>query len=179
LLGQISGTPTIRLYKPVTKQGKSNAKKIVLDYQFERKAVDMKRYVDGQMTNFVEPIRGSLAKFTEKATRNGLPQVLLFTSKAKTSSLTKYLSTEFRRRLLIAEIYPTRTNQELLKAFELTADDDLPAMLVIPVNRTEPIRYDGGDFTRRKLHHFLSSHALKEPVFPAQGGKKEPIHTEF
>uniref|UniRef100_A0A6U3AV84 Uncharacterized protein n=1 Tax=Entomoneis paludosa TaxID=265537 RepID=A0A6U3AV84_9STRA len=183
MLGDFQGTPTIRLYTPKAKQGNSNSKKIVKDYQYERKAVDMKRFLDENMPNFIERVSGlsDLTKFQDKAQRHGLPQVLLFTSKAKTLSLTKYLSTEFRRRLLLAEIHPTKTNQKVLEQYGISPDQ-LPAMIVIPsstnneegsVGATEEmvIRYEGDGFTRHKLQSFLSKHALKDKVFPAK--KKE------
>ena len=186
LLGEIQGTPTIRFYKPKPKQGPSNTKKIVQDYQYERKATEIKKWLDNQMPSFVEAIRGTagLTKFREKAERNGLPQVLLFTSKANTSPLTKYLSTEFRRRLLLGEIYPTKTNQELLKEYDLVENENLPALFVIPVNGTEPVRYEGEGFNRMKLHNFLATHALKTPVAPKKKEEKEetkekPVHTEL
>jgi protein disulfide-isomerase A6 len=170
LLGEVKGTPTIRLYIPKPKQGNSNRKKQVLDYQYERKAKDMKQFLDQNMPNFVEPVRGDLKPFVEKADRNGLPKVLLFTSKARTSSLTKYLTTEFRRRLLLAEIYPTSKNKALQKDYGIEADQ-LPALLVLRGDGEEPVRYDGSDFTQRKLHRFLSDFALPEPVVAK---KKEP-----
>lgn len=173
LLGEIKGTPTIRLYVPKKKQGDSNIKKVVLDYQYERKAAVMKKFVDENMPNFIEKVSGDsfLAKFKEKADRNGLPQVLLFTSKAKTLPLTKYLSTEFRRRLLLAEIHPTKPNKVLMEKYGVT---DLPALIVIAAGSDgEPIRYDGDGFTKNKLHSFLSKHALKEKVFPAKKKKEE------
>lgn len=194
LLGEIQGTPTIRFYKPKPKQGKSNSKKIVLDYQYERKVADMKRWADEQMPNFVEAIRGTkgLTKFQEKAKRNGLPQVILFASKARTSSLTKYLSTEFRRRLLLGEVYPTKTNQEVLDQFQLD-QDKLPVLLVIPANGTEPIFYEGEGFSRMKLYNFMATHALSNPVFPTkkkspeedekqqneESNEAKPVHTEL
>ena len=54
----MKGTPTIRLYTPKKKQGNSERKKIVTDYQFERKAVDMKKWLDQSMNSFVERIKG-------------------------------------------------------------------------------------------------------------------------
>jgi len=83
LLGEIKGTPTIRLYKPKKKQGNSDRQKVVVDYNYERKAVDMKRFVDAQMPSFVEKVNGmkDLTLFQDKADRNGLPQALLFTAK--------------------------------------------------------------------------------------------------
>mmetsp|Transcript_12317 Transcript_12317/g.20398 ORF Transcript_12317/g.20398 Transcript_12317/m.20398 type:complete len:208 (-) Transcript_12317:1348-1971(-) len=165
MLGEFKGTPTIRLYVPKPKQGNSNRKKQVLDYQYERKAKDMKQYLDQNMPNYAEAVRGDVTSFVEKADRHGLPKVLLFTSKARTSSLVKYLTTEFRRRLLLAEIYPTSKNQDLMKEYGVSADDgNLPALFILRDDGQEPIRYDGADFTKRKLQRFLSDHALAEPV---------------
>ena len=53
ILGQIQGTPTIKLVKPKRK-GKNNKQKNVLDYQFERKANDLKEFALQSMPNFVE-----------------------------------------------------------------------------------------------------------------------------
>jgi len=185
LLGEIKGTPTIRLYKPKKKQGNSNKKKDVVDYNYERKAVDMKRFIDGQMPSFIEVVKGmkELTTFEEKAKRNGaLPKVLLFTSKAKTSSLTKFLSTEFRRRILLAEIYPTKNNKEIMDKFGIT---DLPAMIVIrqsevegEEDKEEVVQYEGDGYTKNKLLTFLSKYALKEPYFPPPKKKKEDEEAE-
>uniref|UniRef100_A0A7S1YR55 Thioredoxin domain-containing protein n=1 Tax=Ditylum brightwellii TaxID=49249 RepID=A0A7S1YR55_9STRA len=122
----------------------------------------MKRFLDEQMPSFIETIRGTkdLTTFTEKAERNGaLPRVLLFTSKAKTSSLTKFISTEFRRRILLAEVYPTKTNKEIMDKFGIT---DLPAMVVIRKSEQEGeegmdevIRYEGDGYTKNKLLTFF------------------------
>lgn len=168
LLGQIKGTPTIRLYKPKKKQGPSNKRKDVVDYNYERNAKDMKRFVDEQMPNFIERVNGSkgLQTFEEKAERNGLPRVLIFTSKASTVPLTKYLSTEFRRRLLMGEVYPSKPNKEIMDKYGVT---DLPALIVFPTEAeegAEPVVYDGDGFTKNKLQSFLSKYALKDPVFP-------------
>eukprot|EP00586_Coscinodiscus_wailesii_P021887 CAMPEP_0172493508 /NCGR_PEP_ID=MMETSP1066-20121228/24962_1 /TAXON_ID=671091 /ORGANISM="Coscinodiscus wailesii, Strain CCMP2513" /LENGTH=294 /DNA_ID=CAMNT_0013263715 /DNA_START=5 /DNA_END=889 /DNA_ORIENTATION=- len=177
LLGEIKGTPTIRLFKPKTKQGNSNRKKDVVDYQYERKAKDMKRFLDGQMPTFIEHINGmkAFSSYEDKATRNGLPRALLFTSKANTSSLTKYLSIEFRRRLLLAEIYPNKNNKSLMETYGIT---NLPALIVIPPagddgQMTDPIRYEKDDFSRIKLVNFLSKHALKKPVLAKKTDKKK------
>lgn len=195
LLGEIKGTPTIRLYKPKKKQeGGSNKKKVVVDYNSERKAKEMKNFVDNQMPSAVEKINGSkdLLAFEGKAERNGLPQVFLFTAKPNTSPLTKYLSTEFRRRLLIAEIKTTKPNKDIIDKFGIM---DFPAIVVILPSKIDDgeysaediIRYDGDGFTRNKLHRFLSKHALKDKVMPkkkheeAENAKKknEGVKTEL
>jgi len=166
VLGEIRGTPTIRLYKPKRGQGDSTKQKVVLDYNGERKAKDMKEFADYSMPNYLEQISGSTDKFEEKADKYGLPKVLLFTRSAKTASLTKYLSTEFRRRLLIAEVHPTKPNKAVMDKYGVT---DLPALIVIPPadesgEQQAPIHYDADGFTKNKLQSFLSKHALKTKV---------------
>lgn len=176
MLGEIKGTPTIRLFKPKPKQqpGKHSSK-IVLDYNNERKAVDMKRFTDYSMPNFVEEIvhgAKDFDKFQAKAVKNGLPQALLFPSKSATMPLTKFLSTQFRRKMLIGEVKPNVKNKEILEKFGVT---DLPALIVIPVNAPDKsteekdfVRFEGEkkDFTRLKLDKFLSSFALKQIKMP-------------
>ena len=205
LLGEIKGTPTIRFYKPKPKQQPGKyTKKIVLDYNFERKAKDMKEFVDANIPNFIEKVNGmkDLQAFEEKAARNGLPQVLLFTAKPNTSPLTKYLSTEFRRRILLAEVKPTKPNKDIIDKYGIK---DFPAVVVIPPiakdsgeggtsdGSAEAVRYEGEGFTRNKLQSFFSKHALKNPVIPpkkkketegddtktAEEPKKEGVKTEL
>jgi protein disulfide-isomerase A6 len=172
LLGEIKGTPTIRLIIPKKKQGAGGNKKVVLEYNNERKAKEMKAFVDGNMPSVIERVAdtSSLEKYQEKATKHGLPQVLLFTSKAKTLPISKYLSTEFRRRLLLAEIHPTKPNKAVMDKYGIT---ELPALIVIPPGGGEPIRYDGDGFTKNKLQTFLSKHALNEKVLPPKKKEEE------
>lgn len=170
------------MYKPKKKQGPSNKRKDVIDYNFERKAKDMKKFVDEQMPNFIDRISGAkgLQSFEEKADRNGLPRALIFTSKPSTVPMTKYLSTETRRRLLVGEVYPTKPNKEIMEKYGVT---DLPALIVFPHGAeegAEPIVYDGDGFSKNKLHSFLSKYALKDPVFPKKKteGEEEPKQKE-
>lgn len=178
-MGEVKGTPTIRLYKPKAKQGNSNRKKVVLDYNQERKARDMKKFVDYAMPNFVEKMKGEdgLQAFEEKAVRNGLPRALLFTSKEDgVKPLTKFLSAEFRRRLLLGQVEPSTANQAVIERYGIT---EFPALVVIapPTEGGEAgadddvVRYDGKSFARAKLEMFLSTHALKQA---AEVKKKTP-----
>merc|ERR1711862_588559 len=191
LLGEIKGTPTIRFFKPKPKQKPigSNKQKVVTDYNGERKGVDMKRWIDYMMPNYVEVISNGIedyeTNFLNKARRNGLPQALLFSSKDKTWALAKFLSIEFRRKLLLGEVKPSKLNKDVMDKFNVT---DLPALIVIPLSSSSssekkstknedeveleevqyihPVRYERKkeDFTRHKLHSFLSKHALKKIV---------------
>lgn len=181
MLGEVKGTPTIRLYKPKAKQGNSNRKKVVLDYNQERKAPDMKKFVEYAMPEFIEHVKSEkgLLAFEEKAERNGLPQVLLFTSKAGTKPLTKFLSAEFRRRILLAQIEPTKPNQAAIDKYGIT---EFPALIVVPPPSEEGgaadvVRYEGKSFARAKLQMFLSTHARDKAVEvkkkPPAAAKKE------
>ena len=106
LLGEIKGTPTIRLFKPKVKKNRFNRKKTVLTYNFERKKKDMKRFVDANLANFLEKIKDtkSFELFAEKAERHGLPKALVFSKAKTTTPLLKYVSTEYRRRMLIGVV---------------------------------------------------------------------------
>jgi hypothetical protein len=167
LLGEIKGTPTIRLYKPKKKQSKkgSHAEKAVMDYNGEREMKPMRGFVEDNMPSNVERITfaSDFEKTKDKSTKYGLPMAILFTSKAKTSAVTKWLSTEFRRRLLLLQVPPTKTNQALLKEYGLTTED-LPALIVVSPSG-EQVRYSGEGFSRRHLEGFLKEHALQEPVY--------------
>lgn len=181
LLGEIKGTPTIRLFKPKKKQRKegSFSEKVVVDYRFERKVKDMREFAEQEMPNFVNRIvfpKEDWPKAHDKAERYELPQAIFFTKKSKTSALTKWLSTEFRRRLLVVEVPPTAKNQDIYKQYGLDKENDLPALIIVKPSSSsssshgeeqqqELVRYTDGDFTRRKLHRFLSDHANKEPVY--------------
>lgn len=188
LLGEYSGTPTIRLFKPKKKQRKkgSNAEKTVTDYKHgERNAKDLRKFLEYQMPNYVERVkfgRSDYDKVAAKANKYGLPIALIFTSKGTTSTTVKWLSTEFRRKLLIVEIPPTAQNESLRAELvggggnEDTNTSVLPAMYVLPPtvssnNNADPDyggiiakKYDGDKFSRRKLEDFLNIHALPEPV---------------
>lgn len=192
LLGEIKGTPTIRMFKPKKKQKDptQHSDKAVLDYNGERKAPDMKTFVEYNMPNYADRISfpTDLPKSFQKATKFGLPTAMLFPRKPKTSSITKFLSTIFRRRLLLVEVVPNVKNEELMKQYDIVPDQ-LPVLLVQKED-SSIVRYDGTDFSRRKLERFLSEHAKKEPVYKPvvvseddkseEGDEtKRKVHTEF
>ena len=89
----------------------------------------------------------------------------------------KCVSTEFHCRILLAEVYPTKTNKEIVDEFGTT---DLPAMVVIQKSEQEGkegmdevICYEGDGYTKNKLLSFLSKYALKEPYFPPKKKNEE------
>jgi len=164
------------LFKPKKKQRKrgSNAEKQVLDYQHgERNLKDMKKFLEYQIPNYVERVkfgRQDYDKIYAKASKYGLPMALFFTSKATTSNSVKWLSTEYRRRILMVEIPPTTKNVNLRTEIIGGDDSSVPALYIVPTNSnnddpTQIITYEGDDFKRRKLQDFFNENALKEPVF--------------
>jgi hypothetical protein len=169
LLGEIQGTPTIRLFKPKKKQSnpKSNSQKTVIDYRYERKAKDMMNWIEENMTNYVESVKFGMDDFKKiqaKASKFGLPMAVFFTTKPKTTAVLKWLSTEYRRRALVVQVAsPIAKNQPVLEEFGIKADSGASLIIVSPTG--DRITYSDGDFSRRKLDQFLREHAVKEPVY--------------
>ena len=150
------------------------------------------KFLEYQIPNYVERVKFGMDdyhKLQRKAAKYGLPIAVVFTSKATTSTNIKWLSTEFRRRLLLVEVLPVAKNQHvhdgLIGSSTKTSEDatttTLPALYIIspsPVEAADSdsstssssstgtiIKYDGKDFKRRNLQDFLQQHALPEPVF--------------
>lgn len=122
LVGQIRGTPTIKFIAPSKKNKKnSNKKKTVSDYNGERKAEAMLSFASSMMPNFVTKINDGqkgMEKFLAKADKYALPTILTVTkSPGGLDPVTKALSTEFRRRALVAEIKLTKKNIALIESF--------------------------------------------------------------
>ena len=84
-LGEIRGTPTMKVFVPRKKSRKN--KKTSMDYNGPRELKDMKAFAEHHMPNYVEAINGDAghAKFLDKAEKHGLPVALLF-SKSKATS---------------------------------------------------------------------------------------------
>lgn len=208
LLGEYQGTPTIRLFAPKRKPKKAGSvsEKTVLDYQHgERNSSDLRKFLEYQIPNYVERVKfggDDLERFKAKAERFGLPLVVVFTTKAKTSTNLKWLSSEFRRKILLVEVPPNDKNAGLETAVfgdlagKRSPDGEEPAsaaaLYVVPPGGGDPIKYDGGSFARRKLQDFLKQHALSNPVLEApkpiddeepraeeEGDAPNPDHDEF
>ena len=176
IVGQIQGTPTIKIFTPVMKKNKKNRKKVVLDYQYERKAKPLINFAYSKMNSFVEIITSpqKFDKYIEKSEKFGLPQALLFTKGTSTKPLLKYMSAEFRRKLLIGEVRMTKTNKEILAKYNVDASAGKTLLLVKNGEGEENVIYNKGKFTFNKVRNFLQKHALKEAVTgPVKKVKKE------
>ena len=164
LVGQIKGTPTIKFIYPSKKNKRdSNKKKIVSDYNGAREWKPLADFAVSRMPNFVKRISGvkGLSEFEEKANAYYLPKILVFSKKDKTSSLLKYLSTEFRRRALIGEIRGSKNNAEIISKFGVETFPHIVALdfegNVISELQKKP--------TPNRMKTFLHEHSLKVPYF--------------
>ena len=96
------------------------------DYDQAREVKDLVRFATSRMPNFVEKVASTkeLAAVQAKAAEWGLPVALVFSKSSGTSSTLKALSTEYRRRLIIAEHKASATS-EVAKKFGVTQSADL------------------------------------------------------
>jgi hypothetical protein len=189
VLGEIRGTPTIKLLRPKRK-AKTNKQKEVVDYQMERKAGDMQSFALDLMPSFVERVNGEedFLKFQNKAKKYGLPMVLFFSEGRRILNEMKFLSAEFRRRVLIAQIpFTKKENKSLFFEYGVRGQ----ALLVVPPRSTEEggeeqsdedkqnlVVFDG-KWNLHRLQSFISEHALKSEVkLPKPAEKKEQQETQ-
>ncbi len=183
LLGEFQGTPTIRLFTPKRKPRKPGAvsEKQILDYQHgERTSGDIRKFLENQLPNYVERVkfgREDYDRLATKAKRFGLPLAVVFTTKPKTSTTMKWLSAEYRRKILIVEVPPTDKNEGLRA--EIFKSDGSDAALYVVAPDGNVVKYDGDSFARRKLQDFLKPHALKEPALEPLATQENKKHDEF
>ena len=73
------------------------------------------------MPNFVSRISSAkeFSQFAEKADKYALPKIILVTRESRTTVEAKSLSTELRRRALVAEIRASKPNKALVDKFGL------------------------------------------------------------
>jgi len=184
LLGEYQGTPTIRLFTPKRKPKKAGAvsEKQVLDYQHgERTSTDMRKFLERQLPNYAERVKfgkDDYDRLFAKAQRFGLPLVVVFTTKAKTSTTIKWLSAEYRRKILLVEVPPTDKNEGLQSEIfandasaTSSSGDGNAAKLYVVKPDGGIVAFKGESFARRNLQDFLKEYALKEPAL-------EPIAAE-
>ena len=144
-------------------------KKKVLDFNGERKAKAMEKWAVGMMPSFVERVSGSesFTKFKAKAETYGLPILLLFSKSSSTKPLIKALSTEYRRRILIAEIRNLDKNKKIIEEYKVSSFPTLMAF-----KEGEPVVFEKKP-TFNRLNNFVSDFALKKPVKGKAKKKKE------
>lgn len=128
----------------------------------ERKADDMASFSLDLMPTFVERIAGpeEFAKFKNKAAKYGLPMMLFFSEDRRILHEMKFLSTEFRRKVLVAQIpFTKKENKNLFFEYGVRGQ----ALVVVPPDGGESITFDG-KWSIHRLKTFFTDHALKEGV---------------
>jgi hypothetical protein len=142
------------------------------------------------MPSFVERINGAddFEKFKKKATKYGLPMMLSFSFDRQVMNELKYLSTEFRRRVLIAHIsFTKKENKEIFYKYGVRGQ----SLMVEDPTDTDSgesgqyaVTFDG-KWNLHRLTSFFSEHALESEVTPKPTtdekvtvDKKEKVATE-
>mmetsp|Transcript_26143 Transcript_26143/g.44563 ORF Transcript_26143/g.44563 Transcript_26143/m.44563 type:complete len:235 (+) Transcript_26143:198-902(+) len=188
VLGEIRGTPTIKLLRPKRK-AKTNKQKDVVDYNMERKASDMSTFALDLMPSFVERVNGpeDFTKFKNKASKYGLPMMLFFAEDRRIMNEMKYLSTEFRKRVLIAQIpFTKKENKNIFFEYGVRGQ----ALLVVPPsdegdegeagdnNQQQNVIVFDGKWSLHRLKSFFSEHALESEVKPKPKEEAKPKEEE-
>jgi protein disulfide-isomerase A6 len=122
LIGQIKGTPTIKFIAPHKKNKRTtNKRKSISDYNGERKLDAMLGFSSAQQPNYATSINGNadLKKFEDQAEKYALPKAIVITKESSTSRITKFLSTEFRRKVLIGNVRASKPNKAVIEKFGL------------------------------------------------------------
>ena len=139
MVGPIRGTPTIKFLYPSKKNKRNtNKKKIISDYQGERKLDAMYEFAASRMPNGVQRINSArdFDKFASKADKYALPKLVLVTRESRTTVEAKSLSTELRRRALVAEVRASKPNKDLIAKFGLKdwlSDKSGPKTVVVAI----------------------------------------------
>lgn len=179
LVGQIRGTPTIKFIYPSKKNKRNtNKKKVVSDYNGERKADAMYLFAAGRMPNSIQRINSAkdYTEFAAKADKYALPKIVLVTKEGKSTVEAKSLSTELRRRALIAEVRASKPNKDIIAKFGLDdwlADKSGPKTVMVALKGEGT---DGGVIPMKKsgkypkfklsvANKFTSKFALKKPYY--------------
>mmetsp|Transcript_20881 Transcript_20881/g.33943 ORF Transcript_20881/g.33943 Transcript_20881/m.33943 type:complete len:174 (-) Transcript_20881:275-796(-) len=172
----------------------------------ERKADDMSSFALDLMPSFVERVNGpeDFTKVKNKAKKFGLPMMLVFANDRRILNEMKFLSTEFRRRVLIAQIpFSKKENKNLFFEYGVRGQ----ALIAVPPSETvegeqgdledsnqrpKEFVYDG-KWSLHRLQSFFAEHALATEVKPKptekakaeekgekeQSEKKDRVKTEL
>ena len=174
LLGQIKGTPTIKAFVPSRKSARNE--KTAVDYEQAREVKDLVRFATSRMPNFVERV-GTLKELEAvqaKTAARGLPIALVLSSSGGTASTLKALSTEYRRRLIVAE-HKAKQGSEVAALLGVAS---FPAVLGFKAagGGGAPVRLEK-EPTFRRLDSFFRKLALPKPVLkkPAADAAKEEL----
>ena len=130
------------------------------------------------MPSFVERVNGpeDFEKFKNKAKKFGLPMMLFFSEDRRISNEMKYLSVEFRKRVLIAQIpFTKKENKNIFFEYGVRGN----ALIVVPPSNVDEgeegesnqhqseVVFDG-KWSLHRLQSFFKEHALEKEVQPTK-----------
>jgi hypothetical protein len=149
-----------------------------LNLLFLNKLFPVSTFALDLMPSFVERINGpeDFEKFKTKAAKYGLPMMLFFSEDRRILNEMKFLSTEFRRRVLVAQIpYTKRENKSIFLENGVRGQ----AILAVPPKNADGVHDENdsvadselsiafdGKWTLHRLQTFFNTHALKSEVKP-------------
>ena len=136
------------------------------------------------MPSFVERVNGpeDFDKFKKKANKFGLPMMLFFSEDRRQMNEMKYLSTEFRKKVLIAQIpFTKKENKPIFFEYGVRSQ---ALLVVLPSSgdeednqqRSNEIVFDG-KWSLHRLKTFFKEHALEKEVQPSKPTeeKEKPV----
>ena len=141
------------------------------------------------MPSFVERVNGpeDFERIRNKAKKFGLPLMLFFSQDGRILNEMKFLSTEFRRRVLIAQIaFTKKENKNIFFEYGVRGQ----ALIVVPPSSTDEEGQSGegtqqpdvvvfdGRWNLHRLQTFFSEHALATEVKPKPAEKAKTEDAE-
>lgn len=143
-----------------------------MDYNGPRQASDLSTFALNSMPNFVERVSApeDYERIQAKADRFGLPLFLVFSGRLTNEF--KWLSTEYRRRVLVAQVGTKKELKELYFKFGVIINGK--AVLVVPPAEEGGDAVEGsqravsfdGKWVMHRLQPFFKEHALETEVKP-------------
>ena len=145
----------------------------------------MKSFALDLMPSFVERVNGpeDFEKFKNKAKKFGLPMMLFFSEDRRISNEMKYLSVEFRKRVLIAQIpFTKKENKNIFFEYGVRGN----ALIVVPpsnvdeggegeINQHQSEVVFDGKWSLHRLQSFFKEHALEKEVQPKPAEDKSKV----
>jgi hypothetical protein len=151
-----------------TKRG-TNSKKIAVDYKGNRTTKALKSFLARRMPDFSQRVtlgETEMAVVRAHAEQYSLPVAMWFTHNSETSTFSKFLSTEFRGRLVMVEIESIENNTGVLEEYGFSNSTEFPELLIMPANsvwsKESTIRYEEDKFTIAQLKNFVSQYVVQD-----------------
>ncbi|KAK3813720.1 MAG: hypothetical protein JOS17DRAFT_761398 [Linnemannia elongata] len=179
----IQGFPTIKIF-PANRKGGAKYPK---DYQGERSAKAIVSELVKMLPNDVQllsanPTSEKIINIDEFAADTSSPRAVLFTKKLTTSNMYKGLATEFKDRMVVAEM--RAPSDDILAKYNI---QNLPTLIVFPKGSQESTTFSG-ELKHEPILEFLSEHAgsakkggsaKSSPAASSSTPAPKPVAAEF